>query len=154
MPWTLPLFALSMALTIAVFPFSSHPVVFGNIMEAVALATAAVNLTLTASSFKRNDAPRKAWMRLAIGMWIWIIAQFMGMYWELIVNKVSYGTLGDTFWVIGYLLWSAVCTSLSKTTAAQDCPWEALEVMCSRIGPACRLRGPVLRTHLGQVDRS
>lgn len=102
MPWTIPLFILSLVLTIAVYPFTAHPVAFGNVMEAVGLVVAAVNLTLTASAFGRKDAPRRAWMRLAIGIWIWIIAQFMGMYCELILNQVSYGTLADTFWVIGY----------------------------------------------------
>lgn len=102
MPWTIPILLLSLALTVAVFPFSSHPVVIGNIMEAMALVMAGINLTLTAAAFEREDAPRRAWMRLAIGIWIWVIAQFMGMYCELILNQVSYGTLADAFWVIGY----------------------------------------------------
>lgn len=68
----------------------------------IALFVTAYNLYLTTNAFRPGDAPRKAWARLGIGMGIWLIGQLLESYCDLVLNQVSYGTVADAFWMLGY----------------------------------------------------
>ncbi len=106
MKLTFPLFILFLLGCALVYSFwgeSQFAIYFGNAIQGAALLIAGYNLYLVTDSLRRGDAPRKAWARLGVGMWIWIMGQCLETYCELVLGKVAYGTIADSFWLIGYL---------------------------------------------------
>jgi len=102
---TLPLFIFLLVGSGIVYPWwgeSEFALYYGNVVQAVALLVAAYNLYLTTNSFRRGDEPRKAWARIGIGIGIWMVAQILESYCDLVLNQVSYGTVADLFWMLGY----------------------------------------------------
>lgn len=103
---TLPLYILCLAAGASIYPrWGETPLAiwFGNVAQILALVMAGYNLTATGNAFGRKDAPRMAWFRLSIGIWIWVLAQCLETYCELVLRQVSYGTIADVFWLIGYI---------------------------------------------------
>jgi hypothetical protein len=71
-------------------------------MQIIALIVAVYNLYRITNSLRPGDAPRKAWARIGIGMGIWLIGQLLESYCDLVLKQISYGTVADAFWMIGY----------------------------------------------------
>jgi hypothetical protein len=75
----------------------------GNIGQLTALILGTVNLFRLAGVYSKGDPPRRAWMLFAFGMLIWVVAQSVVMYLEIVVQTLPHGSPADIFWVIGYL---------------------------------------------------
>lgn len=76
---------------------------FGAVAQITALVVASHNSSLARDAYGRNDEPRKAWFSITFGLWIWVIAQFLESYCDLVLKMISYGTIADAFWSIGYI---------------------------------------------------
>ncbi|HJZ11295.1 MAG TPA: hypothetical protein VJ521_04050, partial [Acidobacteriota bacterium] len=50
----------------------------------------------------KSDPLHSAWVRCAFGVFVWLIAQLLEFYCEMVLNLIAYGTIADAFWVIGY----------------------------------------------------
>jgi diguanylate cyclase len=106
MKFTLLLFIAFLAAATVVFSQASweHQHFFGNTGEIAALILATWNCFSLAGSYRQNDPPRKAWTILGFGAFVWLLAQILTMYHELILQAVAHGTIADAFWMIGYVL--------------------------------------------------
>jgi hypothetical protein len=102
---TLPLFIVLLVGSAVIYPFwgeSEFALYYGNVVQAIALIVAVYNLNLATNVFRPGDAPRKAWARIGIGIGIWVVAQILESYCDLVLHQVSYGTVADAFWMLGY----------------------------------------------------
>jgi hypothetical protein len=103
---TLIIFLISLVLSAIVYPKwggTEGATIFGNVVQVTSLIIASLNLRKLTSTYAPGDFPRKAWGSLGLGMSIWIVAQLVEMYNETILRIVSYGTIADLFWLVGYL---------------------------------------------------
>lgn len=105
MKWT-PLiffvFLIAAAFVYPLYPASPLELWYGAVAQIASLVVAAYNAMLAGSGYGRTDGPRNAWFSLSFGLWIWVIAQFMESYCEMILKMISYGTMADAFWFLGY----------------------------------------------------
>jgi|GEM_PF-6368816 len=91
---SIPVYSLYSETTSALF--------FGNIAQVSGLVVAFLSYLRLSTSFTRNDAHRGPIFQLAFGMFIWIIAQALEMYCELVLHLIAYGTVSDAVWIVGY----------------------------------------------------
>jgi len=77
---------------------------FGNLAQWAALLFGAISLTRGANTFAHGSVLQKAWIRIAIGVWIWLAGQTMIGYSELVLHQIGYGTVADAFWLLGYVI--------------------------------------------------
>ncbi len=102
MKWQLTASAVLLSAMILVYAFwSADPRAeyFGGAVQMLMLGYSAISLTRT--SVANPSASRKPWTRLAIGAWIWVLAQIMEVC-EIALGQPAYGTLADGFWIFGY----------------------------------------------------
>ncbi len=100
-------FLLVLAGLIAIFVFVKdiHTLdLVGNFAQWGALLLAAISLTRGANLLEHGSVSRKAWIRIAIGVWIWLGGETMISYSELVLRQIAYGTVADAFWLLGYLI--------------------------------------------------
>jgi hypothetical protein len=103
----LKIFAVLLICSIPIYFFWGHsPLVpnYGNFLQLIALIFATLACYRAQFIFPRNDPGRIAWGRLAFGSFIWVIAQLLEWYCEVVLRLVAYGTIADCFWTIGYIV--------------------------------------------------
>jgi hypothetical protein len=105
MKWTIPLLLLILVCSIPIYGFSgnsSHAFLFGNMAQIVGLICAFFSYTPLVPTYPRNHPVRRAWSQLGLGVFIWLIGQFLEIYCEMILKLIAYGTVADALWVVGY----------------------------------------------------
>lgn len=106
MKWTALVFLLFLAAGAVIYPFWASAAVaswFGQLAQFTALILGGYNATLSFDQYGQKDEPRKAWFAIAVGLWIWVIAQFMASYSDLVLHRIPYASWADVFWSIGYV---------------------------------------------------
>ena len=106
MKWTVPIFIAVLCISLILFTFfidSEIIIYFGNAVQIGSLILAALNVSMVRQFYAAGDEPRKAWGWLSIGLLLWIIAQLIGSYREMVLEELPYGDFSDVFWVLGYV---------------------------------------------------
>lgn len=105
MKWTPLIFLFFLIAAACIYPFlATHnfAIWFGAAAQITALVLAGYNTSLARDAYGRTDEPRSAWLSITIGLWIWVIAQFLESGCDLVLKTISYGTIADAFWFVGY----------------------------------------------------
>jgi hypothetical protein len=71
----------------------------------VASATNAIIATLIWKRYDPVDAPRRIWVQLAIGLWLWSAAELIWGYLNVTQGEVPEG-IADVFWISGYFFFA------------------------------------------------
>jgi hypothetical protein len=106
MRWSVRSYLLLLFSSIIVYPLSyktSVPYLFGNFAQIAGLVFAFAAYTRMVPTCAMKSGLRKAWSQCALGAFIWLVAQCLEIYCELVLNLIAYGTVADAFWVIGYV---------------------------------------------------
>ena len=102
MKWTVPIFIAVLCISLILFTFfidSEILIYFGNAVQIGSLILAALNVSMVRKLYAAGDEPRKAWGWLSTGLFLWIIAQLIGSYREMVLEELPYGDFSDVFWV-------------------------------------------------------
>ncbi|HEY4491150.1 MAG TPA: hypothetical protein VI958_04075, partial [Acidobacteriota bacterium] len=102
---TLPVFITILALSAFIYPLfsdSRYVLIFGNSAQIAGLIFALLQFLHLANISMKSDPLHSAWVRCAFGVFVWLIAQLLEFYCEMVLNLIAYGTIADAFWVIGY----------------------------------------------------
>jgi hypothetical protein len=105
------LIILVYALVYLLEPFSNfaNQLVLGS-LTLMASALVSIYATLLFRLFLPSDAPRAVWMNLAIGFWLWTVAEFLWLLRGLSIGTVSGTasslTLSHFFWFVAYIFFS------------------------------------------------
>jgi diguanylate cyclase (GGDEF)-like protein len=101
---------------------STISILFGNLSELLLLFVAGWGMLQTGWQF--DDPIRKRpWQLFALGMYIWSLGQLMEIYCNVILVRISYATITDAFWLLGYCLISIGLFQLRadlRTSVADD----------------------------------
>ena len=104
MKWTVPGFIVVLVCTIPSYFFwsySSRVFIIGNLAQIAGLVFAFLSYVHLASNSK-DHLLRSGWGHLALGAFIWLMAQCLEIYCELVLNMIAYGTISDGIWIAGY----------------------------------------------------
>jgi hypothetical protein len=105
MKWTIPVFILVLVCTIPAYFFwsySSRVFIVGNLAQVAGLVFAFVSYLHLSSNKDKTHPLRSAWGLLALGVFIWLMAQCLEIYCEVVLNMIAYGTVSDGIWIAGY----------------------------------------------------
>jgi hypothetical protein len=105
MKWTIPGFIIVLLCTIPsyfLWSYSSRVFIVGNLAQIAGLLFAFLSYLHLATSNNKNNLLRSAWGNLALGAFIWLMAQSLEIYCELVLNMIAYGTISDGIWIAGY----------------------------------------------------
>ena len=84
-------------------PFSElWNTILANLFLVAASTFAAVIATLIWTHYHASDEPRRVWSPFAIGLWLWVIAEFIWGYLNVAQGEVPEGP-ADIFWIVSYL---------------------------------------------------
>ncbi len=129
MKWTVPSFVLMLILSVPVYAFwgnSNLGFVFGNLAQIIGLVFAMSGYGNRISDASKSHATRRAWIQLTFGAFIWLLAQCLEIYCELVLNLIAYGTVADAIWVVGYVPIILGLHTLIKCRAKENgFPWRS-----------------------------
>lgn len=84
---------------------TSEVVLIGNVLQASALGYCGMKFNVLALNAIGRQRIWRAWAGLAAALWCWFIAQFLETYCEMILATGAYGTVADSFWGLGAVLY-------------------------------------------------
>ncbi|MCI0416843.1 hypothetical protein L0222_29085 [bacterium] len=105
MKWTIPCFAVVLLCSIPsyfLWSYSTRPLLVGNFAQIAGLVFAFFSYLHLVAHYDKNHPLKSGWAHLALGVFIWLMAQCLEIYCELILNMIAYGTVSDGLWVVGY----------------------------------------------------
>ena len=103
MRWTIALFPVFLLLYCFLYfraPSPSSLASFGNISHWLALLFGVVCLIQVTKRTPAADFQK--WLYLTLGVFIWLLAQGLSVYSELLLKKAAYGSVADFVWIIGF----------------------------------------------------
>lgn len=83
-------------------PFSNiWNTILSNLFLVAASLFAAMTATMIWKHYDQSDAPRRVWSQFAIGLWLWVVAEFIWSYLNVTQGEVPEGP-ADVFWIVSY----------------------------------------------------
>lgn len=73
----------------------------GNALQAAALLFTVVSLFRLIQVTPAKSDQYRGWLWFSGAIWIWLIGQLMETYAEILLNQNPYGTVADSFWILG-----------------------------------------------------
>lgn len=96
------LFLISVTLLYVFEPFSDFwNDLFSNIAAIFPAGLCAVLASQVLLRYSPSDQPRRVWVHLSIGLWLWTIAEVIWGYYNMMIGEVSIN-IADLFWVLAY----------------------------------------------------
>lgn len=104
--WQMLAFALVILILVTLLynyePFSEYwNDLLSNFFTIFVAGFSAVFATLVFLRYEKSDAPRAIWMQLAIGLWLWTLAEFIWAAYNMLYGEVRIN-IADLFWVGAY----------------------------------------------------
>lgn len=88
-------------------PFSEPwNTILTNMFLVIAASFAAMLATLIWDRYEPGDLPRGIWLRFAVGLWLWSIAELVWGFLNIAQGEVPEG-VADVFWVAAYVFFAA-----------------------------------------------
>jgi hypothetical protein len=107
---------------------------FSNFLMILAAGFSAFFATLIFIRYEPADAPRPIWMLLAIGLWLWTIAESIWTVYNTLYIEVGI-TYADICWVVAYFLFAGAVFLQYRLvfhhTQRQDILWLSLWAVCT-----------------------
>ena len=106
MKWTIPAFLFVILCSIPVLgsqKFTSWGATYGNLANIVGLSFAFHNYLFFSSRPYPFPELKTIWSNFGLGAFLWLLAQSIETYCELILRLITYGTVADSLWLLGYV---------------------------------------------------
>ncbi len=105
MKWTIPSFFVVIIGSIPFFiylKFTNLGALYGNLANIAGLSFAFYNYLYLSSERSINPQLKTVWSKFGLGAFLWLLGQTIETYCELILRLVTYGTVADSLWLLGY----------------------------------------------------